>query len=121
MILQNVVLLIIFAVGISGGQLLFKMVATRHRPEFYSNLLNWVFALCSDWTFIVALLLYGGLTLYWIWLISFIPISNAYPFTFLSMVIVTVGGALIYKEDISSFYVLGSIMVMLGLAIISSN
>ncbi|TVS10676.1 MAG: hypothetical protein EA417_18755 [Gammaproteobacteria bacterium] len=62
--------------------------------------------------------LYGASTLLWIFVLSRLPLSQAYPFVGLSIVITSVFGALLLGERLSPGQVLGIVMVSAGVLLV---
>lgn len=116
----HIFLLTLFAVALSCGQVLFKIVATRC-SDTTMGMMGRVLSFLTEPLFWTAGFLYGLLTLYWIWLLTFIPLSKAYPFSILSMVFITVLSGIIFKEPLSLRLWLGILFVCLGILIISSG
>jgi drug/metabolite transporter (DMT)-like permease len=82
-----VALLVGYPLLLAVGQLLFKRTATRlvglAMPEQ-------LVALLVQPSFCAACLLYAGATVLWVWLLTHIPFSAAYPFVGLSFIVVPV-------------------------------
>jgi hypothetical protein len=82
----QIAVLAAYAAGMAGGQLLFKSAALRMPAQgtFAERLL----ALAYNGYFIAALAAYLGLSLVWVWLLRFTPLSRAYLFVALSFALV---------------------------------
>ena len=115
---RHAALLTLLACGLSVGQVLFKLTAQRQSAAM-PGLRAKFFSLLTDPVFIIAILLYMSVTLYWIWLLSFIPLSRAYAFTALSLVFTALGGVVFFHEPLSLRFAVGTAVIMLGLAIIT--
>lgn len=109
-------LLILTPVLIAAGQVLFKMtsqkLAANDSAPFYSIAVNPVFLL--------ALSIYGGATLLWIYILKAVPLSYAYSFMALTFVIVPLFAALWLNETLSLKYALGAGLIIAGLIIVQS-
>lgn len=117
--ISEVISVIIFSVGMGLGQLLLKFSAQRQSMTTDSS---WIFrlsSLFSDWTFLLGIALYGLLLIYWVWLLTFLPLSRAYPFTLLSIVVAAVGGAFFFNEPLTFQFVVGLAIIGVGLAVLS--
>lgn len=68
-----------------------------------------------------AVVLYGGATLLWIYLLQTIPLSRAYPFAALGFVLVPAAGVLFFQEQVSGLYAAGAILIVVGLSLISQG
>ena len=76
--LGQLALLAAYAVGMAGGQILFKTAALRVTGE--GTLGIRALSLVQNGYFIAAILLYGALSVLWVWVLTFTPLSRAYPF-----------------------------------------
>jgi multidrug transporter EmrE-like cation transporter len=109
----HVAVLVAYALAMAGGQALFK-AAALHGAEARSlgervlgSLLNLQFA--------SAIILYGALTILWVWILSFVPLSRAYPFVALGFAITPALGVLIFGEPMSLRLMIGIGLIMCGL------
>jgi len=112
----QVVLLAAYAAGMAGGQLLFKAAAMRlpAAGTFAERLV----ALAQNGYFLAALALYLGLSLLWVWLLRFTPLSRAYLFVALSFALVPVAAAVAFHEPLSARFVLGAVLTICGLLLV---
>ena len=80
--LAQIVALVAYAGAMVGGQLLFKMAALRavHEGPFIERAMG----LLLNGYFLVALVLYAALAGIWVWILTFTPLSRAYPFVALA-------------------------------------
>ena len=106
------VLLISFPLLLSLGQILFKKAATVNGNE------NFLLSLMNMWMF-AALVVYGGATMLWVWILKTTPLSTAYPFVALSFVVVPLAAMLVFHEPLGSKYFVGCGLLALGLIMIS--
>ena len=115
--LSQLVALVAYAAAMAGGQLLFKTAALRgagHGPlgeRAAGFLLNGYF--------VVALILYAALTVLWVWILSFTPLSRAYPFVALAFAVTPVLGGLVFAEPLSMRLVIGLVLILCGLFFIA--
>lgn len=119
--ISHVIMVIIFAVGMGFGQLLFKFTAQRQIINADSSWSLRLLSLFSDWTFLLGAALYGLSLVYWVWLLTFLPLSRIYPFTLLSLVIAAAGGALFFHEPLTLPYVAGLAIIGIGLVVLSAR
>jgi drug/metabolite transporter (DMT)-like permease len=103
--------LILCVAGIACGQILFKLAARTISTG--GNLLS---AALSPY-FIAGVVIYGTTTLAWIWLLSKMTLSKAYPFMALSFVFVPLLSALILGEHINGRYWIGMALIISGLLV----
>lgn len=109
-------LLVLYAAGMAGGQILFKIAALRATgaPALIP-------ALILNPPFWLAIALYGGLTVLWVWLLTRIPLAYAYPFMMLAFVFTPVLSALLLGERLSWGYALGALLIVGGLGVITAT
>ena len=112
--LTQVLLLAAYAAGMSGGQLLFKSAALRY-GAVGGDTSERLLGLLHNVYFLVAVLLYAGLSVLWVWLLSFTPLSRAYPFVALAFALTPFLGALVFQEAVSARLVIGVLFVLCGL------
>ena len=112
----QIALLVAYAAGMAGGQLLFKAAALRMPAQgtFPERLL----ALAHNGYFLTALALYLGLSLVWVWLLRFTPLSRAYLFVALSFALVPLAAALTFDEPLSARFVIGAVLTVCGLILV---
>src|SRR5262249_3153241 len=80
--LAQVVILCGYAAGMAAGQILFKLASMRLAPG--DSVVERISGLFQNWLFIAALAIYLALSLLWVWILSFTPLSRAYLFVALS-------------------------------------
>jgi drug/metabolite transporter (DMT)-like permease len=113
-----------FALLMSTGQMLFKKTAisitalSNDLGEAAGMIDSIIRAIQIPW-FYFALIIYGLSTVLWLYILQRIPLSIAYPFSALAMLIVPIFSFLIFKERLSYSYFMGSILIVSGIAIIS--
>lgn len=104
--------LIGFTFIMSIGQLLFKDVGVSIRgyPAITALL-----SLLVNKEFYAALFLYAAATLLWIWLLSRLPLSQAYPWSALAIVVVPILSMLFLGERLPSVFWLGIALICVGI------
>jgi len=120
----QVVQLIGFAFLMSLGQLLLKKTAL-----VISNIDN--FSIQSlglyksisllfqiPWLYLALLIYLFAITL-WLYILQKVPLSIAYPFSALAMIIVPVAASQIFSERLSFSYWVGAILIIIGIIIIA--
>jgi len=114
---SQIALLVAYAVALAGGQLLFKMAAMRGATDgplgerIAGSLLNGYFA--------AAVVLYAALTVLWVWILSFTPLSRAYPFVALAFALTPALGAMMFSEPVSVRLVIGIVLILGGLLFVA--
>lgn len=110
--LAQIALLLGYAVAMAGGQLIFKLAANRATPD--GSLIERLLALINPY-FVLAIVLYAGLSVLWVWILTFTPLSRAYPFVALAFAITPVLGILIFAEPFSTKLAIGIALILCGL------
>ena len=112
-----IALLIGYPLLLAAGQILFKRTAARlvglPIPEQ-------LLALLVQPAFYTACLLYAAATVLWVWLLTLIPLSAAYPFAALSFVIVPVASWWFLGEPLVLRYWMGIGLIVAGVSEIAS-
>jgi drug/metabolite transporter (DMT)-like permease len=112
--LLNVLGLSSFALMLAVGQLLFKLTAGRSPTiEHVADLRHVLW----DPVLWLALLLYGLATLLWVFLLQRVALVHAYPFAALAFVLVPFGAAAFFGERLSGGVLLGTALIVAGIAV----
>ncbi len=111
--LSQALMLTIYAVGMAGGQILFKNAALQYEADAASA--PRLIGIVQNGYFITAILLYTCLTLFWVWLLTFTPLSRAYPFVALAFALTPLLAGLLFGETISARLWLGLGLILSGL------
>lgn len=109
----QIAILLAYAAAMSGGQLLFKMAALRGSAE--GPLVDRLASLVLNRYFLLALALYAALTVLWVWVLTFTPLSRAYPFVALAFALTPALGALVFSEPMPLRLVIGMGLILAGL------
>jgi len=111
----NVASLLIFTVTLAIGQALFKKVgiAMRGLP-----LGEGMLAVAREPALYGALALYGGATLLWIWILSRVPLSQAYPWVAVGAAVVPLLGWYLFGERITPVFWLGVALIVVGIVLV---
>jgi drug/metabolite transporter (DMT)-like permease len=111
--LTQILLLIMYAVAIAGGQILFKLAALKSPTT--GSLGERLLALAQNGFFATAITLYAALAVLWVWILTFTPLSRAYVFVALAFAITPIAGGFVFGEPISVKFVIGIAFIFLGL------
>lgn len=115
--------LLFFVLLMCTGQILFKKTALILSQSHYSMHISKVFEslliLIKIPYFFLALLVYASATLFWLFILQKIPLSIAYPFTALAMVIIPILSIFLFQEKLSLNYWIGATLIVIGIFIIS--
>src|SRR6266481_933172 len=93
----QIALLIAYAGGMAGGQLLFKMAALRGPSD--GPLVERLSAMMLNGFFAAAVLFYAALAVLWVWILNLTPLL----------------GAVVFAEPISARLVIGIVLIFCGL------
>ena len=106
--------LIVFTFTLAIGQVLFKKagLAMRGVPAR-----DGLLAVAREPALYGALALYGGAVLLWIWILSRVPLSQAYPWVALGVAIVPFLGRCLYGERLAPVFWVGVALIMAGIII----
>lgn len=115
MTIAQFALLSLYAVGLTAGQFLFKMAALRlSEAKVSASALAKIYSLAFDPYFLAAMVLYFGLSLFWVWLISQVTLARAYPFVAVNFILVAAVGAVFFSERINPINALGLVLIVAG-------
>jgi drug/metabolite transporter (DMT)-like permease len=117
--LWQIALLTAYAVGMSAGQVLFKLAALRYGAQ-EGSLVERLLGLAYNAYFLAALVLYAAYALLWVWILSFTPLSRAYPFVALAFALTPLLGSVLFGDTISFRVIVGIFFVLCGLFLVTS-
>jgi drug/metabolite transporter (DMT)-like permease len=112
----QIALLLTYALGMAGGQLLFKMAGLRFAAARHAG--GWL-ALLANPYFVAAVVLYAALSVLWVWVLSFTPLSRAYPFVALAFALTPVLAVMIFAEPLSARLLIGIAFILGGLYLVA--
>ena len=114
---SQILLLVGYAAAMAAGQMLFKVAAMQDAgANSWSERIS---AMLVNGYFVAALILYGALTVLWVWILTGVPISRAYPFVALAFALTPVLGILLFNEPASVRFAIGIVLVLCGLYFIA--
>ncbi len=113
----QIALLIAYAGGMAGGQLLFKMAALTGPTD--GPLVERLSAMMLNGFFAAAVLFYAALTVLWVWILNFTPLSRAYVFVAVAFAVTPLLGAVVFAEPISARLVIGIVLIFCGLLFVA--
>ena len=114
----QILLLSAYAAGMSGGQVLFKLAALRSAGAT-SGIGERLLELVFNPYFIAAVVLYAAYAIFWVWILTFIPLSRAYPFIALAFALTPLLGGLLFGDPISLRLLAGIFFVLCGLFLVT--
>jgi drug/metabolite transporter (DMT)-like permease len=115
--LTQVAVLCAYAAVMAGGQILFKVAALRFASD--APLADRIVGLLQNWVFLLAMGLYLALAVLWVWILSFTPLSRAYPFVALAFAITPVLASLLFAEPMTVRLAIGIVVILCGLILVS--
>jgi drug/metabolite transporter (DMT)-like permease len=115
--LSQAALLLAYAAGMAGGQLLFKAAALRYASE--APLGERLLSLVQNVYFLAAIALYVALTVLWVWILTFTPLSRAYPFVALAFAITPLLAGFVFGEAVTTRLLLGIGFILCGLLLVA--
>lgn len=107
--------MIAYALGLLAGQILFKMSARA--PANANSLYAKLWAVATSPYFILAMILYLSLSLAWVWILTQIPLSKAYPIVAINFVLTAIAGTVLFDEHLHPMNWLGLILIVIGIAL----
>jgi drug/metabolite transporter (DMT)-like permease len=115
--MSQIAVLLAYAVAMAGGQLLFKTAALRGAGA--GPLGERMAGFLLNGYFFVALVLYAALAVTWVWILSFTPLSRAYPFVALAFALTPALASLVFAEPVSMRLLIGIVLVSCGIFFIA--
>lgn len=115
---SQIALLLGYAAAMSGGQLLFKAAAQLGTTGV--SLSGRLVAAVANGYFVAAVLIYTALTILWVWILTFTPLSYAYPFAALAFGMTPLLAAALFGDPLSVRLMLGCALIVAGIAVIAS-
>src|ERR1043165_1318637 len=115
---MNIGALFIFAAMLAIGQVLFKKVGLGIRGLSAGEA---VFAALGNPVLYWALALYGMATALWIWILSRVPLSHAYPWVAVGAAIVPMLGWCFFGERTGPVFWVGVGFIVLGILLVQSS
>lgn len=104
-------LLLLYALLMSCGQILFKLSANFGLRSESSG----VFDSYLNLYFVCAIILYMFLTVFWVWLVRFVPVNKAYPIVAASFIVTPLLAKKVLTEDLPKDFLVGSILIVIGI------
>lgn len=102
-------------IAIAIGQVLFKIASNR-----LSESGNGLHMVLFDPVMILAIIIYGVSTLFWIYLLKFVPLSYAYSFMALTFIMVPILSMVFLGESLNLKYWVGAALIVAGLVVVQA-
>ncbi|AHB08759.1 hypothetical protein U875_24570 [Pandoraea pnomenusa 3kgm] len=116
--LSHIIILLTYACAMGIGQILFKYVAIHGVDPALPAAQRWL-TLATNVTFLFTIAFYGALTLTWIWILGFIPLSKGFPFTVMSIAVAGIGSHTLFGEPLSPRFFIAVGFIAVGLLVLS--
>lgn len=114
----RVIGLVVVAMILGGGQLLFKLAAER--LVLGRGAAAFMTSIASP-PMLAALVLYGAATVLWVYLLHGLPLSRAYPFVALAFAFVPLSSWVFFGDVLGPRYVFGLTLMLAGLYLVASG
>ena len=111
--LINLVSLMIFATSLAVGQVMFKRVGLVIRGQ---PLFDGLLSLLTQPAFYFVLGIYGFSAFLWVWILSRIPLSQAYPWVATGVAIVPLLGWYVFDEHVGPLFWFGVALILAGIS-----
>lgn len=98
-------------IGMSFGQVLYKFSAAA------INKSGTFLEFRAMQYFLLAVAVYGATSIIWVWILQRTQLSKIYPFMALSFIIVPLLSYFFFNEKLTPQYVMGVLIIMLGIGI----
>ena len=99
--------LVVCVFAISVGQVLFKVAAvSQEGVSFWDKL--------THPALMIGLFIYGGATIFWIWLLQSVPLNIAYPYMALAFLFVPLMSLFFLGEKVELSTWVGSALIVIG-------
>jgi multidrug transporter EmrE-like cation transporter len=110
----NYISLLIFTATLAVGQVLFKKAALAMQQQ---GVVDGLFLVFRRPTIYAALVLYGLATLLWVWILSRVPLAQAYPWVAGGVVLVPLLGWAVFGERLNIMFWVGAALVCCGIIV----
>ena len=105
------------------GQIFFKKTAIyllkSNVHMSADNILNIIISLLKVPYFFLALIVYACATFLWLFILQKVPLSVAYPFTALAIVIIPLLSIFLFDEKLDVTYWFGSMLIVSGIVVMA--
>lgn len=109
-----ILIMVLYSAGMACGQLLFKLAAMSSVKQYATSSLGRYL----NPYLLSGVVLYGLLTLLWVWILRSVPLSKAYPFVALSFIFTPILSKVFLNEPLTWAYSGGIFLIAAGLLVI---
>jgi len=114
-LMKNIMLCLLSVAVLVCGQLLFRYATSEIEVLSLSDLFKILFSPYA----MIAIALYASATLLWIYILTRMPISHAYPIQALAFPLVVIFSVLLFQEAVPINRWIGVVVIVLGVIIAS--
>ena len=119
---MNPIIVILVTVALSAvAQIALKAGVSALKLTEGQDIVSLMLAVAASPFIWLGLVIYGLSVLAWLWVLSKVDVSFAYPFVGLSFVLTVVMGAVILHENVSPLRIAGVFLVICGCVLISRS
>lgn len=112
----NFILILLNTLILVCGQFLWKYGMSKSSGGFQS--LNGVLQLFVSPYVLSGLAMYGAATVLWLFILSRVPLSLAYPIQSLAYILAVIGAYYIFHEPLNAAKIFGCILILAGVSLI---
>lgn len=112
----KIALLLLFAVTLAGGQILFKAASQSIKGPVGIDLRTLQQLILNPYL-LLGLAVYGVATLYWVLLLRNTELNKAYLAVALALVLVPLAGTFFFQEPFTLRLIFGLMIILIGLAV----
>lgn len=112
----NLFLILINTLILASGQFLWKYGITQNPGGFRS--LKGILQLFFSPYVLSGLVMYGAATVLWLFILSKMPLSLAYPIQSLAYVLAVIGAYYLFHEPLNAAKIAGCILILAGVSLI---
>jgi drug/metabolite transporter (DMT)-like permease len=116
MTLAKIAALVLFAVALASGQILFKAAAQSLKGPIGFDAQS-LFQLVLNPFLLLGLAIYALAAVYWVLLLREIDLSKAYLIIALALVLVPLAGTFLFREPFTARLIIGIVLILVGLAV----
>lgn len=114
----NTMILILVALMLALSQILLKAAVVMAKADGKTAALGMLTSLLTIWQFWSAIIVSGCVMLLWAWVLTFVPLSKAYPFVVLAFVFAAVFDSIFFGQSLSLRFFIGCALILAGLLVI---
>lgn len=102
---------VLCAVGMAAGQILFKISSALHAQS------GTFFSMKTAAAFLTAMLLYGVISIVWVWVLQKSELGRVYPIMAMAFILVPIASHFFFGERFTPQYFIGVMFIMFGIYI----